>query len=298
MSSFILAGSALFASESFEISLSVIRYLALYSFYSLASQISLIITLHFFTSPLTAAFTLLPRNLLLLIIESKVGRNKLGLEGNWWQIVCVLGGGIVLGMLVDEELRELVWVPQRWRGMIANGRNYEALPTSAANGPPAANDSPPPPTFSSSSTAGGKVRFSPYLALIPFLPLLVHSLHSPSSLSSACSSTYLPSTLHSRLCTSSGPPPVSTSVDLVFAYFDEPLNKFREHLDKIREGEFVKKRSTRVIVYNKGFKTERELRGRIGLKKWDEVIPLGNVGREGATYLQVSRFSTSSVCLH
>lgn len=49
-----------------------------------------------------------------------------------------------------------------------------------------------------------------------------------------------------------------------------------------------------MLVYNKGRKSEKELRFTLGLKDVDEVIPLPNLGREGATYLDVSFARTSA----
>lgn len=56
----------------------------------------------------------------------------------------------------------------------------------------------------------------------------------------------------------------------------------------MRNLQFVKDRDERVIVYNKGPRSEEEIRKEIGLKTSDEVVPLENVGREGETYLKVS----------
>jgi len=128
-----------------------------------------------------------------------------------------------------------------------------------------------------------------YLSLLPFLLFLLTSLlhsttHSPFSL--ACSQ--LPSSLRPLSCPPAIPSLPSRTVDLVIAYYNEDLPNTRSNLDYVRRVTFVSERNSRVILYNKGDRDETTLRSALGLKNWDQVIKLENVGREGATYLQVS----------
>ena len=78
------------------------------------------------------------------------------------------------------------------------------------------------------------------------------------------------------------------TVDIVISYYDEPLPEVREHVKLFRELNFVKERSERVIIYNKGPSSSEVIREVLGLMDDDEVVPLENVGREGETYLKVS----------
>lgn len=84
-------------------------------------------------------------------------------------------------------------------------------------------------------------------------------------------------------------------MDLVFSYYDEPADAFKQHVDSIRFSQFVGSRKSKVFVYNKGnFQTKEELRSKLKLAGIDEVIELENKGREGATYLQVGAFLVPS----
>lgn len=256
-----------------------------YTLFSTLEQISLLATLSFFSTPFTAAATLLPRNVLLLILGT-FGRNGIELQGNWAQMMLVLVAGTAGIVWKDAELADLLIDRTRYFRSRISERPYEQhvhLPSYSHSGTPHLPFSQPTsPTFPTK-------RRPPYsLALLPFLPLLIYFIQSPStttSLAAACA--YLPASVQSTICYPLSDAPHSDTVDLVFAYYAEPLPHFKDHMDNIRRGRFVKNRSNKVLVYNKGPKTETELRKALKLRRSDEVIPLPNLGREGATYLEV-----------
>lgn len=78
------------------------------------------------------------------------------------------------------------------------------------------------------------------------------------------------------------------TVDTVISYYNEPLPEVKKHLKVFRDLEFVRKRSERVVIYNKGLFSSKEIREALSLKEYDEIVPLENVGREGETYLKVN----------
>jgi len=128
---------------------------------------------------------------------------------------------------------------------------------------------------------------SPYLC---FLPLLLFVWQSPSShsallpLASACS--YLPSHLRLSVCPSILPLQPAPTVDLVVSYYDENFHMVRTHLTWMRRANFVARKRSRMVIYNKGPRTEEEIRKGLSLRSTDEVVELENFGREGATYLK------------
>jgi hypothetical protein len=79
--------------------------------------------------------------------------------------------------------------------------------------------------------------------------------------------------------------PASRTVDIVIAYYNEDLANTQAHMQNVRSRRFIQARQNRVLIYNKGSRTEHEIRRGLKLKRSDEVIPLPNVGREGQTYL-------------
>lgn len=174
---------------------------------------------------------------------------------------------------------------------------YELLPTSSSFTSPSPIIPPsrsPPPPYPPSTRTGSPKSTSNRIVYLTFLPLLVYLLRHPStatSVSAACTS-YLPSSLESiyPLCrTESRSQAGSSSVDLVFSYYDEPVDVFKQHIDTVRRSKFVGSRKSKVFVYNKGHnQTNGELRKKLKLAGIDRVIELENRGREGATYLQVS----------
>ncbi|GAA5925299.1 hypothetical protein JCM3775_006417 [Rhodotorula graminis] len=86
------------------------------------------------------------------------------------------------------------------------------------------------------------------------------------------------------------------TLDVVFAYYDSPVDEFAAHVAETLARSSVRKFRTRVSVYDKGGggggggaggeargeETRRELGAIEGV---DEVVQLENVGREGGTYL-------------
>lgn len=248
-------------------------YLFLFTLAAVGAQISLIVALYHFTSPLQSAITLLPRNLL-LIIWATLGRGGLVLRSNWLQMVVVLAGGTVATLATDDELSSCV--------------ERVATRVGVRKGESWAKDQHLP----SASPHEHSVRSPPSrkLILLPFLPLLIYFFQSSStttSLAAACS--YLPTNVRSTLC-HTFTAPTSRTVDLVVAYYDEDLALARHHIQNMRERAFVRERNSRVLIYNKGPRSEEELREKMELRSGDEVIPLDNYGREGATYLKVSSY--------
>jgi hypothetical protein len=243
--------------------------LLLFHLSTLGAQISLLIALYHLTSPLQAAITLLPRNLILLLWTT-FGRGGLVLRSNWLQMAVILAGGTIATVATDDELSQTI---ERASGRLGASRgetwNKEHLPS--AHDPSSAPRKHP----------------SRKLVGLAFLPLLLYFVQSPStttSLAAACS--YLPTNVRSTLC-HTFTAPTSRSVDLVIAYYDEDLAAARHHIQAMRERPFVRERESRVLIYNKGPRSEEELREKMELKSSDEVIPLPNYGREGATYLKV-----------
>ncbi|BGP08616.1 hypothetical protein JCM10049v2_004463 [Rhodotorula toruloides] len=249
---------------------------------SILSQLALLYNLANTSLAISTASTLFPRNLLLLVWQS-FGRESIPLRQNWMQVLLVYMFGTVGVTWADGE----VWSAfARWRK--GGGDAYSLLSESNGHAMSSPSGSPPPNTRKQSSD-----RTSPYssrtpslLSLVPFFPLLIHLLTLPvsyTSVSLACS--YLPPSLRSTICPTSASTPTSRSVDLVIAYYDEALERTRNHINDVRRTPFVRKRSNRVVLYNKGPKGEEEIRKGLGLRWTDEVVPIPNLGREGATYL-------------
>lgn len=181
---------------------------------------------------------------------------------------------------------------------------YVPLGSHAHTEPPSPSSSvtlasPPTHKHSGTSSSSDHGSLPSILSLVPFVPLLAYLITTPattSSLSSAC--TYLPPYLRSTVCPVSTSAPVSRSVDLVVSYYDEDLARAETHISFIRGTDFVRRRNNRVVVYNKGMRSEQEIRKGLKLKWADEVVPLPNLGREGATYLTVSTLRLSALARH
>lgn len=269
---------------------------------SLAAQIALVSTLYLSESSSTTASALFPRNLLLLL-WSTFGREGIPLRENWMQVGLVYGIGSAALLCTDSDVSTAV------RELRNGGEGSNFLPLNGhALGSPTTSTSlrpaSPPPNFRKSSDhhlPQAASRLPSVLTLVPFLPLLVFLIASPastSSLSSACA--YLPPSLRANVCPSSTlSSPISRTVDVVMSYYDEDLSHAQEHLHGILETEFVRRKSSRVVVYNKGEKSAKTLREGLKLRREDEVVALPNLGREGATYLKVcfSCFCSSLVRL-
>ncbi|GAA5881556.1 hypothetical protein JCM16303_005703 [Sporobolomyces ruberrimus] len=281
---------------------------------SVASQIALLFSLHLFSTPLTSAGTLFARNFLLLCLGS-FGKSGHSIRDNWLQILFVYSVGTAAVAWADSEVSTAVrgissqpdanssvvggYSPLNGTSSGSNGHLHSpsisnpSSPSLHPSTPPSlgnrksSNDRVPP---SSSSSSSSFLPASPLLALVPFIPLLIHLLQPPASnippLQHACS--LLPSSLRTAICPTTALPRdlSSNSVDIVISYYSEELPMVKEHVDGMRNLQFVKDRDERVIVYNKGPRSEEEIRKEIGLKTSDEVVPLENVGREGETYLK------------
>lgn len=210
----------------------------------------------------------------------------------------MLAGASIAIAYTDEELslalRERTRRIRRRLGLSTTrlgGGGYDA--EAEMESPPSSPGASPSLSGAGRRGSGSSVAYtsspSLTLAFLPFLPLLVYLLQaaaiptSSQSLVAACE--YLPLAVRTTVC----PLPSSArSVDLVFAYYDEPLEQFAAHHADIKSRQFLKARDARTLVYNKGAKSEEALRTALNLGGSDEVIPLENLGREGATYLQVS----------
>lgn len=272
------------SSSSSSIDLSAV---ALFTAAAISAQLILIFTLHHFQSPISVASHLFPRNLILLGV-STLGRDGIALVAEWQKIAFVLAGGSIATISGDLELaaafRERTRRTRRRLGLTGATTNQNSDAEDEGELPASPAMPHGPRRRSSQRTSSPSVT----LGLLPFLPLVfLFAQSAPSSspsFSAACA--HLPPSLRTSRCAL---PSHARTVDLVFAYFDEQLEGeggFREHLDGIRGREFVKERVTRVMVYNKGPKSEEELRRTLALSGRDEVIALPNLGREGATYLQ------------
>ncbi|GAA5935868.1 hypothetical protein JCM10213_002143 [Rhodosporidiobolus nylandii] len=257
---------------------------------SLLAQITILFSLHLFSSTSTTAASVFPRNLALLI-ASTFGREGVALRENWMQVVLVYAVGALAVMWTDSEV---VGAAKEIRSG-GEGSNYLPLNGNGQE-PPGAPTSPSlgltyqaaHPRKSSGPNLHGHASARPsVLALVPFLPLLVYLITTPattSSISSACS--YLPPSLRTSVCPASASVPTSRTIDLVVSYYDEDLERTKKHIEDIRATDFVSKRSSRVIIYNKGARGDMEIREAMQLQRADEVVPLPNLGREGATYLK------------
>jgi hypothetical protein len=87
------------------------------------------------------------------------------------------------------------------------------------------------------------------------------------------------------------------TVDLVFAYHSQPLDRFAAHLATVRNTSSIAQRKSRVFVWNNGDHSAEEIREALGgLQEHDEVLAAPNAGREGGVYLHVGHRSLSDIC--
>ncbi|GAA5907430.1 hypothetical protein JCM6882_003859 [Rhodosporidiobolus microsporus] len=266
---------------------------------SVSAQITSLVTLSTFSNPVTTIASLFPRNFLLLVGSTIGAARGLPLRDNWVQIAAVYASGSLATVWTDLEVLDAL------RCAVNGGESGDTLRLEEDD----ASSSPPTPS--------SLFHSSPLLVLLPFLPFSIFLLTAPttpSSLSFAYS--YLPPSLQSSTVCSTLPTgltsrlidtslstshpqsslaaelladhlaPTAHTVDLVVSYYDELLARTKAHVDHIRGTEFVRRRSSRVVVYNKGPRGEEEIRAGLGLEETDEVVPLPNLGREGATYLK------------
>ncbi|GAA5953688.1 hypothetical protein JCM3765_006938 [Sporobolomyces pararoseus] len=212
----------------------------------------LLFALHTFSSPILPASHVIPRNAISLIV-SLAGGGLSSLRGNQLQLFATyLGGSGALSVIFRR----------RQQNSHEGGETVCVDPSEARP-----HTSP--------------LVYLSFLSLAIFILSSTFSRPTPSLLSSSCA--LLPPSLRSYSCPSIQPLP---TVDVVIAYWNESLSYTRRDLDYVRRITFVNERDSRIVVYNKGEKDEETLRGALGLKSWDKVVKLENVGREGATYLQ------------
>lgn len=149
---------------------------------------------------------------------------------------------------------------------------------------------PPSTTSEDGEGRNSSTSKSTYLCYLSFLPLLLFVRQAPviqlslTPLATACS--YLPLHLRLSTCPSVLPLRSSPTVDLVISYYGEDLRWVRTHITWMKRVNFIARRRARVVIYNKGNRSEEEIRAGLQLRGLDEVVPLENVGREGATYLK------------
>lgn len=281
-----------------------------------ATKGALYALLHNSSSALTPALAVFPRNLVLLGISSTDG----GLFRQKTTQLCLIYLAGTVGVLcVDEDVGTVVrlWrndsgpahrdVESKTDGTdgtngadgtkgIDGSTSRSASPIHREQGAAAPCDDYVP----SSSTSFFRRRF------IPFLPLVVLALvpplstlspdgppHSQSSITSSLYSScaHLPRAARPYICPLFLAPVASQTVDLVISYYQEDVAQVRRDLEELRTSPYVATRQNRVVLYNKGPHSAEFLREKLALASTDEVVPLPNLGREGATYLSVSVLS-------
>lgn len=216
----------------------------------------------------------------------------------WTQLGLLYLAGTAASIWINEDISSIL--PSRWL-RIPQAEEAETFDLEGD----ASRPSTPPPLYRSQSDdhslhshpAGrSSSRFSSLfsLSLVPFLPLVLQMVLSPLSAPDFRKScAYLPASLRASVCPLVIPSTSPRTVDLVIAYYDEDFDRTREHIANLRASPFVAAREQRVIIYNKGPQLEPTLRTSLNLTADDEVVPLPNLGREGATYLSV-RFPCTS----
>lgn len=271
----------------------------------MATQGGLYSLLHNSSSALTPALAVFPRNLVLPGISSIVGLTDF--RQRLLQLCLIYLAGTIGVICLDDDVGAVVsW---RGKGRASVHNKVEAVPDdsdrSASGSPPLHRRdqgalSPCDDHVSSSSTSLLRQSFIPFiplamLALVP--PLSALSPHGPSdSQSSMTSSLYsscahLPRAARPYICPLFLPPVASQTVDLVISYYKEDVAQVRRDLEELRTSPYVATRQNRVVLYNKGPNSAEFLREKLALAGTDEVVPLPNLGREGATYLSVSALS-------
>ncbi|KDE06752.1 hypothetical protein MVLG_02948 [Microbotryum lychnidis-dioicae p1A1 Lamole] len=284
---------------------STFDFLAFSGWY-LLSQLVLLASLAYASSPLYSAIALFPRNFSLLIL-STMDRYGVPLRASWSQMAIVLACGTFAVLCADPDTVAsyscLATRAARLIHPVTQSRGkYSHLPSSAADIPMAS--SPIIPSLSPKKqyppSSSGSKSISLRAAILPLLPSLYFIIQHPSSglrLEMACRA--LPATARGSLCSVPKINGVtSRSVDLVVSYYKEDTQAAKEHIAVMRAVPFVQDRDHKVVVYDKGQNDENTLREALGLLLHDEVIRLPNVGREGATYLQhVLRHYNATVAL-
>ncbi|GAA5873382.1 hypothetical protein JCM3774_000767 [Rhodotorula dairenensis] len=241
------------------------------------------------SSALTPLLALFPRNFLLL--TPHMGRrSEPGVQMPWTQLGLLYLAGTVASIWTNEDLSS-PW-PLWGRRAASAAEEAETLDLES---PAGSRPSTPPPLYRSESDdhpphsrSAKSGRFSSLftLSLVPFLPLVLQMVLSPLSapdFGKSCG--YLPASIRASVCPLMIPSTVPRTVDLVISYYDEDFERTRKHIADLRASPFVAAREQRVLIYNKGPQSESTLRSSLNLTAADEVVPLPNLGREGATYL-------------
>ena len=260
-----------------------IKLLATFAVLGTLNEVLLVGSVHLFRSLLSPLALVLPRNTILLWV-SRLGHHGLPLRENWAQMMFVLPVGTAGWLLTDAEFAGA------WRAL-GSCANWGLRRLRQRAGAPLPESEPASPGLARpvKSHKLARAAVSPLLALLALLPLVVYLLQSPagaSSLSTAC--LLLPDGVRASVCSQKALVLSldAGTVDLVFSYYDEDMDGFKEHVNNIRRVPFVSEREVRVLVYNKGARTADEIRANLGLGEGDEVVGLPNLGREGATYLE------------
>ncbi|KAM0789374.1 hypothetical protein ACM66B_000204 [Microbotryomycetes sp. NB124-2] len=263
-------------------------------FFATASitQALLVSYIYFATTPLTAGTAVIARNLLLLVWNS-IGDKSTSLRANWMQMTVVLAGGVLVTFVCQDDLASSVSrLVDLGRFRLEDRRKasgWEAVekgPSSSSSPNPSSRSREGREVNARDASNGGRLQQpSLFLSLVAFVPILVYIVRTPSlaSIGSACS--YLPVNVQATICRTVLPPQDKT-VDLVVSYYDEDLAATHEHLAWFLQTPFVRDRDNRILIYNKGPRSESEIRKGLSLRYADKVIGLPNVGREGHTYLQ------------
>ncbi|GAA5958501.1 hypothetical protein JCM8115_002485 [Rhodotorula mucilaginosa] len=267
-----------------------------------ATKAALYTLLRISLSALTPALAIFPRNLVLLGISSIDGLAPFRQRS--MQLCLIYLAGTVGAFCLDEDVGAVV---RLWRN--ERGPTYGEVESKTDGTDGSASRSPSPHRrerggggatpceehVASSSTSLFRRSFIPFvplamLALVPPLSTLSSS-HGPSySESSISSSLYsscarLPRAARPYICPLFLAPVASQTVDLVISYYNEDVTQVRRDLEEIRTSPYVASRQNRVVLYNKGPHSADFLREKLALAPADEVVPLPNLGREGATYL-------------
>lgn len=279
-----------------------------------ATKGALYVLLHNSSSALTPALAVFPRNLVLLGISSTDGLGLLRQKTT--QLCLIYLAGTVGVLCVAEDVGAVV---RSWRNDSGPAQRDVESKTNGTNGTDSTKDgdgsaarsasplrreqgaaTPCDDYIPSSSTSLFRRRF------IPFLPLAVLALvppfstlsptgppHSQSSITSSLYSScaHLPRAARPYICPLFLPPVASQTVDLVISYYKEDVAQVRRDLEELRTSPYVATRQNRVVLCNKGPHSAEFLREKLALASTDEVVPLPNLGREGATYLSVSVLS-------
>lgn len=234
---------------------------------------------------------LIPRALV-VVLESTFGRTGRALVDEWESIASVLFGGSIWLAVIDPALQGsgtmLLQRMKRVVGLTRTGVICDIQKLDSTS-PERSETSSLSRTLSRSRARSGDdsthsaASTSLAFVALPLLPLLLlvsRSLWTASLLEPACR---LFPFVRTALCP---PSPLARTVDIVFAFYDEPLEAFKLHRDAILARPFVRDSDTKTIVYNKGSLPNDKVRTALDLGINDEVVKLDNVGREGGTYLR------------